>query len=294
MCTKYANMILNLDPHFSPCPDLPQINFNLFTFPGGESHIRIAPIEGSSKEITISHRITSFNKLGELLIATDALKRMGITKINVVIPYFPAARQDRMMTAGEPLTVKIYTDIINAQNYNRVIVFDPHSEVTPALLNNCEVIDNTDFIKKAMEELPKELLLVSPDGGALKKIYKLASSLKENKVVECSKSRNVNTGEVTNFQVYAHDLNNRPCLIVDDICDGGGTFMGLAKALKEKNAGKLYLAVSHGIFSKGLEALSTVFDHIYTTDSFKTIHQAKNFTQLKLNSDILKSETLKN
>ncbi|WP_339608099.1 ribose-phosphate diphosphokinase [uncultured Roseivirga sp.] len=287
-------MILNLDPNFSPCPDLPQVKFDLFTFSGGESHIRIAPIEPSTQEVTITHRITSFNKLGELLIATDALKRMGITKINVVIPYFPAARQDRVMIAGEPLTVKVYADIINAQNYNRVIVFDPHSEVTPALLNNCEVIDNTDFIKKAISQLPENMLLVSPDGGALKKIYKLASSLKQHEVVECSKSRNVSTGEVTNFQVYSQDLNNRPCLIVDDICDGGGTFLGIAKSLKEKNAGKLYLAVSHGIFSKGLEALSTVFEHIYTTDSFNTNHQAKNLTRLTLNSEILKSATLNN
>ena len=61
------------------------------------------------------------------------------------------------------------------------------------------------------------------------------------------------------------------CLIIDDICDGGGTFIGLAKELKQKNAGDLYLAVSHGIFSKGLEALNTYFTKLYTTDSFKTL-----------------------
>jgi len=60
-------------------------------------------------------------------------------------------------------------------------------------------------------------------------------------------------------------------LIVDDICDGGGTFLGLAKELKSKNAGKLYLAISHGIFSKGFESLAKDFQKIFTTDSFKTI-----------------------
>jgi len=73
---------------------------------------------------------------------------------------------------------------------------------------------------------------------------------------------------------------------VDDICDGGGTFIGLAKALKQKNAGNLYLAVSHGIFSKGFNELNKHFTKIFTTDSFKTINES-NVEQLKLEQIIL-------
>ncbi|WP_299009340.1 ribose-phosphate diphosphokinase [uncultured Tenacibaculum sp.] len=275
-------MILNLDKNFTPYGTENNIDYNFFTFSGGEPHIKIISELESVSEVTITHRIQSFNDIGMLLLATNALKNMGIKKLRVVLPYFPAARQDRLMVSGEPLSVKVYADIINTQNFESVTVFDPHSEVTPALLNNCKVIDNHIFIEQIAQQLPDDLLLISPDGGALKKIHKVAAHLKNYEVVECSKSRNVKTGQLTGFKVYADDLQGKDCLIVDDICDGGGTFLGLAKELKAKNAGNLYLAISHGIFSKGFDELEKHFTKIFTTDSFKTIEH-KSCTQIKLN-----------
>jgi ribose-phosphate pyrophosphokinase len=70
--------------------------------------------------------------------------------------------------------------------------------------------------------------------------------------------------------------------MVDDICDGGGTFLGLAEELKSKNAGKLFLAVSHGIFSKGISKLSSMFENIFTTDSIKSMDESE-ITQIDLN-----------
>ncbi|MAX71916.1 MAG: hypothetical protein CMC76_12600 [Flavobacteriaceae bacterium] len=83
------------------------------------------------------------------------------------------------------------------------------------------------------------------------------------------------------FRVYEDDLQGKDCLIVDDICDGGGTFIGLAKELKKHNAGNLYLAVSHGIFSKGLEELNQYFTKIFTTDSFKTVNEGVELLKLE-------------
>ena len=267
-------MFLNLDPHFSPFGKQQEIEFNSFTFSGGEPHIKITSNFDIDQVITITHRINSFNDLGLFCLAVDALRRMGVKTINGFIPYFPAARQDRLMVVGEPLSVKVYTDIINALNLNKIQVFDPHSEVTPALLNNCEVISNHEFIKKLKNKIGDEVLLISPDGGALKKIYKVSEYLGGVEVVECSKSRDVKTGKLSGFKVYAEDLQQKSCLIVDDICDGGGTFAGLAKELKNKNAGKLYLAASHGIFSKGFDSLND-FERIFTTNSFKDITNDK-------------------
>ncbi len=274
-------MILNLDKNFTPYGTENNIDYNFFTFSGGEPHIKIISKLENVTEVTITHRIQSFNDIGTLLLATNALKNMGIKKLHVVLPYFPAARQDRLMVSGEPLSVKVYADIINAQNFESVTVFDPHSEVTPALLNNCKVIDNHKFIEHITEQLSDNLHLISPDGGALKKIYKVAAYLQNYEVVECSKSRNVKTGQLTGFKVYADDLQGKDCLIVDDICDGGGTFLGLAKELKAKNAGNLYLAISHGIFSKGFDELQKHFTKIFTTDSFKTIEN-DNCIQIEL------------
>ncbi|WP_281227471.1 ribose-phosphate diphosphokinase [Flavobacterium aquiphilum] len=261
-------MILNLDPNFKPFTTESVISFQNFTFSGGEPHIKIEPNFDVTRKVTITHRLNSFNDLGLLCIAVDALRRMGVKDTELFIPYFPAARQDRVMVKGEPLSVKVYADIINGMQFNKVYVFDAHSEVTPALVNNCEVIPNHTFIEAVVKAIGNDVKLISPDGGALKKIYKVSEFLGGVEVVECSKSRDVKTGRLSGFKVYNDDLQGADCLIVDDICDGGGTFVGLAEELKNKNAGKLYLAVSHGIFNKGFEVLDC-FEKIFTTNSFK-------------------------
>lgn len=277
-------MILNLDKNFKPLKG-DEIQFENFTFSGGEPHIKINPDFDTNKKITITHRLNSFNDLGLLCLAVDALKRMDVKLENLIIPYFPAARQDRVMIKGEPLSVKVYADIINTLKFRKVIIFDAHSEVTPALLNNCEVISNNVFIQKILQEIGNDIILISPDGGALKKIYKVSEFLGGVEVVECSKSRDVKTGKLTGFKAYIDDLKGKDCLIVDDICDGGGTFIGLAEELKNKNAGKLYLAVSHGIFNKGFENLKC-FERIFTTDSFKNL-ESDGLTQFKLSNELL-------
>lgn len=273
-------MILNLDPKFAPFQNQEEIKFQSFIFSGGEPHIKISPDFDANRKITITHRLNSFNDLGLLCVTVDALRRMDVKIIDLFIPYFPAARQDRVMIPGEPLSVKVYADIINAMQLNKVFVFDAHSEVTPALLNNSTVIPNYTFIKEVLNIIGENVKLISPDGGALKKIYKVSEFLGGVDVVECSKSRDVKTGKLSGFKVYEDDLNGIDCLIVDDICDGGGTFVGLAEELKNKNAGKLYLAVSHGIFNKGFEVLNC-FDKIFTTNSFKDF-EGENVQVIKL------------
>ncbi len=282
---------LHLDADFTPFGK--SIAFEAFTFNGGEPHIKInaevgvsitnlfsnqkpelVPPQGNEyrDDVLITTRIRSFNDLGFVLAANDALRRIGVEQVSLLLPYFPAARQDRVMVPGEALTVKIYADIINAAGFEKVIILDPHSEVTPSLLNNVTVISNHQFVKKALAN-ETDYLLISPDGGALKKVYKLAQYLDGQVVVECSKMRDVKTGQLSGFKVYADNLKGQTCVIVDDICDGGGTFLGLAKALKAKNAGKLILVVTHGIFSKGLTELSGVFSKIYVTDAYRTIEK---------------------
>ncbi|CAM1343723.1 ribose-phosphate diphosphokinase [Tenacibaculum amylolyticum] len=276
-------MILNLDPTFTPLGDN-QIEFEKFVFSGGEPHIKLTTLVEEGEKVMITTRIRSFNDFGFLACAVDALRRSRVTTIELLLPYFPGARQDRVMVPGEPLTVKVYADILNNLNLHKITVFDPHSEVTPAVLNNCKMLANHKFVEKVIADIKEKVVLVSPDGGALKKIYKVSEYLGGIAVIEGSKKRNVKNGKLEGFKVYEEDLKGENCLIVDDICDGGGTFMGLAQELKKKNVGKLYLAVSHGIFSKGVEALQQHFSKIYTTDSFRDV---ENVVQIKL-EEILK------
>lgn len=279
-------MVLNLDKQFRINKDR-EIEFTRFFFSGGEPHIKINPNFDISHSIDVTIRLNSFNDLGFLCLAVDALKRLNANLGNLFIPYFPAARQDRVMVEGEALSVKVYAEIINALGFKNVTVFDPHSEVTSAVLRNSVVITNHNFIKSVIAKTGSDLMLISPDGGALKKIYKVSEFLGGIEVIECSKSRDVKTGQLEGFKVYCEDLKGKDCLIVDDICDGGGTFIGLAIILKSKNAGNLYLAVSHGIFSKGLDELGQHFKYIFTTNSFKDIDNTNQFQQLILEDGLL-------
>ncbi len=266
--------ILNLDPDFK-IPAADSIGFESFTFHGGEPHLKLQLPPASfftEEEVLIVQRIRRSDDFMLLLLATDALRRAGYRRLSVLLPYFPAARQDRVMVPGEPLSVKVYTQIINAQRYERVLTFDPHSDVVPALLDNVEVISNKNFIKKVLQKFDSQsLVLVAPDAGAAKKLRKLAARLGNLDLVLCEKQRDVQNGTLTGFQVFSKNLEGRDCLIVDDICDGGATFTGIAKALKAKNAGRVFLAVSHGIFSDGFEKFEGLLDGIFTTDSFRNV-----------------------
>lgn len=262
-------LALHLDHQFRPYPSIEKVAYESFVFSGGEPHIKLStPVLG--QQVHVTHRAANWNDLGLLAVAVDALRRAGASNVELTLPYLPGARQDRVMVAGEALSIKVYTQFLNQLSLKRVTIYDPHSEVGPALLDNPRVITNVDFIREVMKQLPSDTILISPDGGALKKIYKVAAELKTYRVVEGGKKRDVKTGQLSGFSVSETDLDGKPCLIVDDICDGGGTFLGLAEELKKANAGNLFLAVSHGIFSRGLTKLTEVFTKVFSTDAFDT------------------------
>ncbi len=275
---------LNLDPDFTPFGG--GIDFEKLTFAGGEPHIKIQQALSVTDELMIIQRVKSFNDMGLILLAVDALRRIGVRHISLLIPYFPGARQDRLMVAGEPLTVKVYAELINALNLEKVIILDPHSDVAPALIHNVQVVSNHAFAREALAGVA-DYHLVAPDAGALKKVYGLAASLKAESVVPCSKNRDVQTGKLNGFKVQAADLEGKTCVVVDDICDGGGTFLGIARELKRKQAGRLILVVSHGIFNNGIQPLREFYDQIICTDAFSTISD-KRVQQIQLNANLLK------
>lgn len=252
------------------------MNFKSFTFNGGEEHIAIE--DNVSEEVLIEASLVNSRKVMQLLIATDALRRSGCKKINLFAPYIPYARQDRVCNSGESLSIKVMAGLINSQGYNRVFTLDNHSDVTSALIHKNHEINIANIIMRMTSENSVEkgtdftrYALVSPDAGALKKTYKLSKALGGVPVIECGKKRNVSTGEITATMVYEEKdvvKSFDRLLIVDDICDGGKTFIELAKALKAKKAKSVELYVSHGIFSKGMSVFEGLIDKIYTTRSF--------------------------
>ena len=252
--------------------------FKTMIFPDGQPHIKIDAVQAEKADKGQPSRILArLNNANDLLLALfvkNTLDYMGFGHIELHVSYLLAARMDRVMLDGEPFSLKVVAAMLNQAGFKKIKVFDPHSEVTTALIDRSYAVTNHLFVQDALQDYMtrysgESLCLVSPDGGALKKIHKLAQFLRIENVVECMKERDVKTGALTNFKAMTDGLDGQTCFIVDDICDGGGTFAGTAKVLKEKGAGKVHLIVSHGIFSRGtsIEAI----DEIYTTDSYRQV-----------------------
>lgn len=264
--------VLNLTDGFKPF-NLLEIDYNCFKFPGGELQFILKDILSSDIRVLITSRLNSSDDLIKLSLASDALKRHGIKYVNAFLPYFPYARQDRVANYGEAFSLKVITDFINRIGFNTVQVFDPHSDVVVSLLDNVSVITNLPLVKYVLRNFDfSKIRLVAPDAGSHKKIYKLAMNLRyKHDIISASKIRNTETGEITNTAIDAVQLDPElSYFVIDDICDGGRTFVNLAEELKNKGAEDLYLIVSHGIFSNGYTELYKYYNGIFSSDSISS------------------------
>lgn len=253
-----------------------EIPVKQFLFPGGEVSASFDPtylVPAGPVYVTISASLTSSDDVMALLMLTDAVRRQfqNIAKFKACIFYVPYARQDRVMKPGESLSVKVFCDLINSQKYDNVVIWDPHSDVTPALLNNCTAVHQDSLANHTLTHIfvePNTTVLVAPDAGAIKKVTAVAQAMDIKEVVRADKMRDPSTGKITGTKVYSEHIGDKDFLIVDDICDGGYTFLELAKVLRPLTNGKIILYVTHGIFSKGLEVFRGVIDQIYAANTF--------------------------
>ena len=145
-------------------------------------------------------------------------------------------------------------------------------EVVEALLDNVEIIDNSEFVEKVLDRLRpiNNLILMSTDGGSYKWINKISDKIGfRNEVYGASKMRKYEDNKSKLTQVVdRQDFEGKDILILDDISIFGGTFKGLSKMLKERNCGKLYLAVSHMTVQElGQDPVTDYFDKVFTTNS---------------------------
>jgi len=248
------------------------IELSSIKFPGGEIHTTVKNNYNAEKynNIEIFTLLKNSDDIMELLMATDAIKRLYNVPINLYMPYVPYARQDRITNVGEALSIKVFCELINSQKYNKVVITDPHSDVTPALLNNVEVMDNIGYTYNVIKSLQnsdliydKDIALVSPDAGARKRTLHVAKKLSIKDVVFADKIRDTLSGQITGTTIN-NIVPDLPLLVIDDIVDGGKTFIELAKTLREQTNQPLYLYVTHGIFSKGQDEILSYYDKIFT------------------------------
>jgi ribose-phosphate pyrophosphokinase len=262
-------MTLNLSEGFGQCGE--PVEFKTSTFPAGEVYIKVTVPIGT-RSVRINSRCRGSLDLMMIMMAVDALQRQGVRYIELFLPYFPYSRQDRVCENGESFSLKVVAFMLASSGINRIITYDAHSNVALTMLdsklrdydNHREVLDFVDFIQPK----GKKLALICPDAGAVKKTEKLYNTGMFDTVVYCSKRR-VN-GTVIISDIH-NNLSGMTAIVVDDICDGGRTFIELGKKLRERNVDQMHLFVSHGIFSNGVDELKKMYKCIGTTNSMNTI-----------------------
>lgn len=208
----------------------------------------------------------------ELILVVDAIRRISPNiSIELIMGYTPYARQDRVCNLGEANGIAAFATIINNLGFTQVTLVDPHSDVTPALIQRSVVRPLADIIRldPYYNQVDfKEVYLVAPDAGAQKRVKALATELGAAGYICATKDRNLQSMEITGTRFDA-DVSGKKLLVIDDICDGGRTFIALAKAIREHNPSILELWVTHGIFSYGTDIVTNHYDRVTTTNTFQ-------------------------
>lgn len=267
------------------------IKFEVSRFPDGQQNLKILRnycFNIIKEGVYIKARLNNFKDLELIICTVKSLRNLGVKEIHLYAPYFLGSRSDRKFEDGSNNYLKdVICPIINSLKFESVTVLDPHSDVLEACLNNFKKVDNNELIKFSISNIYPKLLadpkkikdsfvLISPDAGANKKIFKIAEQIGyAGDIITCSKSRD-EKGQLSRVEIPIKPENSfkkQDYIIIDDICDGGATFINIAKELRNimVNDSKLYLLVSHGIFSKGFKELNQYFDGIYCTNSYRDI-----------------------
>ena len=240
------------------------ISYKLNRFPDGEVMFEFTDKLDRKESMHIICRIKSAEDLFILLQIGDILNRHGI-EFELSILYLMSMRMDRVMDFNRPYNLQIVSNLINSIKPRKVKIIEPHSDKTTLLLQNSEGIPTTGLIP--IEELNPSTVICFPDKGAYDRyIDKVFPHLAK---CFCEKERD-SLGALVGFHLNKGliDLVGRNVLVIDDLCDGGGTFIGVGELLRKENIDKLSIFITHAIQKQGLEKLSKLYDEICITNSY--------------------------
>lgn len=251
-----------------------------FTFPAGEAHTKHADqrqIEKIEIAIIQPDATSIHNDLFQLAMWNDYLKRENWDRTStpeqqikpvLVMPYMPGARADR----GLPFGLSVYADFIRGLELDQIIIFDPHSGTTGdelhAASNILTILRPSDlFIQPHLSHMHINYVgIIAPDKGAQVRAQGVAEAF-NLPIFVAEKTRDFGSGKLSGFSIEGLPEEGT-LLVVDDICDGGGTFIGLSEAARIPRD-RMHLYVSHGVFSKeAVNKLPVYFEQIFTTNSY--------------------------
>lgn len=247
---------------------------HLIQFPGGEPHVtQNEPLTGI--HYALSRGGSAYDMVSIMMWGQAVRQDQGVPVL--FLPYLPGARADKVPRQE----ANIYSQMINASSCEQVIALDPHSSYICERINNLVILEAADVVKELFPVQIKNKLvgIIAPDAGAKKRASLVAESL-GLPVFQAYKHRDFITGTLSGFSCDPLPEKG-DLLIVDDICDGGGTFMGLASAIPTRK-GKLHLYVSHGIFSGKAEQLVQYYESIITTNSHPGCYNLQHLPQVQI------------
>jgi ribose-phosphate pyrophosphokinase len=234
-------------------------------YPDGTQYVKVLEFEDQ-----LVFNINSYEDLWTLNQIKDVYNH-NQKEVGLYIPCLLDAQADKRFNPDESSGLKLVCEFINSMKFKYVKVFHPHNpEVVEALLDNAIIIDNSGFIKEIIHTNRfDDIVLFSSDAGGFKPLMKLCDKIQwKGEVYGASKSRRYEDGKSKLIQeIDKQDFNGKDILIIDDICVYGGTFLGLATMLKERNCGKLYLAISHMTLDMPNPELFVLYDKVFTTNS---------------------------
>ena len=198
------------------------------------------------------------DRVMELLIFIDALKRGEAKSITAVIPYFGYVRQDRTIDFGDPISAKLVANCLREAGCNRVVSVDYHSGSMQPFFENMEAVELysstvfADYYRKRLKALKvklEDVVIVSPDKGGLERARHLSKDLGDLPIAVLNKYRpEPNKAVITNIK--GEPVEDKYCLMIDDIIDTGGTIIAASKELLKNEAKGILICACHGIFSK--------------------------------------------
>ena len=217
------------------------------------------------------------DNLMEILVMVDALKRASAGRITAAIPYFGYARQDRRpRSARVPITAKVVADMLTSVGVNRVMTMDLHADQIQGFFNI--PVDNIYATPVLLGDLWKQnydnLLVVSPDVGGVVRARAIAKRLDSDLAIIDKRRPKANVAEVVNI---IGDVEERTCVIMDDIVDTANTLVKAAAALKENGARKVLAYCTHPVLSGGAvgRIADSEIDEIVVTDTIPLTEEAK-------------------
>lgn len=246
-------------------------------YPGGEVGVRALEVPPR-----ILAHVQSSDDLLRLLLYLQATRLTFDGRV-VFIPYLPYARQDRAAVAGDPDALDALARLLGTTTVREFVTLDVHSKhardrflEAGCMLTSLSPLPYLERYVDGLVRRERPLVLVAPDAGAREKVTEYALGLARPggvSIICCAKKRASDTGALSGFEIVsAPDAlpEHASVVVVDDICDGGGTFLGVAETLRAKYGGalQLHLFTSHGIYSKGLETLLAAYQSLGSTDSF--------------------------